>query len=245
MNSTRWPRRCGRGTTSAPAWPARPGRRSGWPRPRPTTPRRRRARRGGWSSCCSRRRTRACWSPPSRPGTTTAACAGGWTDRRSCCWPSWAGPAGSIPELAPGLRTARPSELDPRRRRRLPVPVGHGRGARRGRVRRAAAVLVGPAPQAGARAVRAHPGRRSGEQGRQVRSRPARRLPLGAGGRRRHAHRGRDRGACRDQGPADPAARPVGGAGPRSAAPRAGVPGAQASRPQDRGRDPRAGRQPP
>ncbi len=60
-----------------------------------------------------------------------------------------------------------------------------------------AAVLVGPPPQARARHVRAHPGRRGGEQAGQVRPRPADRLPLGARGRRRHAHRGRDRRAGR------------------------------------------------
>ena len=211
MNSTRWPRRCGRGTRSAPA--ARPG--AGdvpAPETEPTTARRRRARRGGWSSCCSPRPTRACWSPPSRSGTTTAACAGGSTDRRSCCSPSSAGPAGSS-------RSSRPP-CAPRARRSSTLDAD---GAHRF-LSAPAAVLdeAGFGVQlpswwdrrrARARALRAHPGRRRGEQGR-LRPRPAGRFPLGAGRRRRDAQRGGDRRARRGQGAAGPAARPVGGVDP-------------------------------
>ena len=152
--------------------------------------------------------------------------------RRNCCWPSWAGPAGSTrssrPACAPRARRSSPG-----RRRRLPVPVRR-RAACSTRPGSACCCRRGGTGAAswGSRCRRHTPVDGVVEQGRQVRPRPARRLPLGARRRRRHAHRGRDRRARRDQGPADPAARPVGGGGSRSAAPRAGVPGAQADRPE-------------
>ena len=61
---------------------------------------------------------------------------------------------------------------------------------------------------------------------RQVRQGPADGLPLAARRRRRHPDRGGDRRARADQGPAGPAPRPVGGGRPRPAPARPGVPGA-------------------
>ena len=69
--------------------------------------------------------TRACSCRPPRCGRMTAACAAGWTGRRSCCSPSWAGPAGSIPSW-PRPCGRPPRRAGPGRRRRPPVP---GRGA--------------------------------------------------------------------------------------------------------------------
>ena len=57
-------------------------------------------------------RPQPAWYPRSRPGTRTAACAAGWTGPRSCCSLSSAALSGSTPELAPALRTARPSGID-------------------------------------------------------------------------------------------------------------------------------------
>ena len=137
--------------------------------------------------------------PAEQAWTTTAACAGGWTGRRSCCSPSWAGPAGSIPSSRRGLRSARPCGARPRRRRRLPVPVGVAPRARRGRASACCCRRGGTgARRLGLDAVaRSTPGRRGGRRRRQVRPRAADRLPLAAGRRRRHAHRRRDRRAGR------------------------------------------------
>ena len=112
------------------------------------------------------------------------------------------------------------------------------------RVRRAAAVVVGPAPQAGAGGVGVHPGGRGG------RARTAGSAAISwwtsAGNSRSARTRSPRTRSPRwpRQSPADPAARPMGGGGPRTTAPRAGIPQKQALRAGDYGRDPRPGRQP-
>ena len=169
MNSMRWPRRCGRGTTSAPARSARRGRRSGCPRPRP----RPRLIDADETSAGSSWRLEFLLQSTEDPSLLVPAeqawsddgSLRRWLDRPQELLLTELGRASRIyPELAPGLRTARPSELDLDADGAYRFLSGTRRGARRGRVRRAAAVLVGPAPPARARPVRAHPDRRSGEQ---------------------------------------------------------------------------------
>ena len=82
---------------------------------------------------------RAGLAAPRRPRALAAACS---TIHRRHCWPSWAGPAGSTPQLDDALRTARPAALE------LDAAGAHGflrdgRTAAGGRrVRGAAARLV-------------------------------------------------------------------------------------------------------
>ena len=119
-----------------------------------------RSRGGGSSSCSSRPRTPACSWPQTRSGATTAGCSR-WLLRPQELLLAELGRASRVyPGLIDGLRSALPERPRPRRRRRLPVPVHRRTAARRGRLRRPAAVVVGPTPQARARPVRQHPGRR-------------------------------------------------------------------------------------
>ena len=111
MNSMRWPRRCGRGTTSAPAWSAR--RRATFRLSGPETEDRETSAGSSWRLEFLLQSTEdPSLLVPAEQAWNDDGSLRRWLDRPQELLLTELGRASRIfPELAPGLRTARPSEL--------------------------------------------------------------------------------------------------------------------------------------